>query len=260
MISLSYVTKNTSCFKKTNTSTLYKLNNDAYKVIDDSFFFYNEIMNHIVYNYQIHNLVSPNIILPNDLITNNLQIRGYKCRYIKGKTLEGLAKELDTEEKIALLNKLTNLLKEIHNYLVVGDINLENCMYDKNGNAYLIDFDLSTKLDERPSMMSLYNFTDDERKSIYSNLSTDKIKMGIVAASVLYDINFEDSLTSKKPYSNWNKFLQYTNNTLFKDYFKESLHSINKDENVFFYLDIPATSVFAKLIDEDKKLIRKMIK
>ena len=260
MITLNYVVKNTSKFKKTNTATLYREKSDVYKVIDNRCFLYNEIINHIKYNYEISGAVSSNIILPKDLIVEDEKIRGYKCDYVHGKSLENLAKDLDTNEKIILINKLTDLLKEINQFLVVGDVNLDNCMYDKYGSCYLLDFDLSSKLGESPSMVSLYNLRNDERKDIYSNLSTDKVKMGIVAASILYGIDFEGCFTSRKPYSYWNKFLQYTENSYLKDYFKTSLHSINKNKVVQDYLYLPNTNSFASLIDNDKKRIRKLVK
>ena len=262
MVSIDYVKKETSRFKRTNTATLYKDKNDLYKIIERNTWFYKSIISNILYNYSIHEEVNPQIILPNGLVTDNYgtEIRGYKCNYVKGQDLSNLAKNLSFEEKIKLLNNLTELLKEINNYLVVGDVNLDNCMYDKDLNAYLIDFDLSTKLDEEPSLMSYYTFTTDKRKDIKSSLSTDKVKMAIIIASVLYSYNFEDCFVYKNPYSNWDKFLQYTNNSYFKDYFKTAFHNFNKGTEVSDYLFLPTDSSFEKLIAEDKKQIRKLIK
>ncbi len=262
MVSIDYVKKETSRFKRTNTSTLYKDKTSVYKIIERYTWLYYEIINNILYNYSINQQVNPRIILPNELIIDNngTDIRGYKCNYVNGKDLENLAKDLSIEEKIKLLNDLTSLLKEINSYLIVGDLNLGNCMYDKNLNGYLIDFDLSSKLDEEPTLMSYYNFTSDKKKDIRSNLSTDKLKMAIIVASVLYNINFEDSFVSSKSYSAWDKYLQYTNNTFFKDFFKTNLHNIEKGKKVDDYLVLPQSKSFEKMIEEDKKIIRKLVK
>ena len=105
MVSLNYVIK-ADKFKRTNTATLYRQKNDIFKVIERGFFLYNELINHIKYNYSLKDMVSPNIILPTDLIVDEQNnIKGYRCNYVNGKNLEGLAKDLDTKEKIALSNQ-----------------------------------------------------------------------------------------------------------------------------------------------------------
>ena len=262
MIPLNNIIKETSKYKKTHSATFYKDKNDIYKVIERNCLLYKDIISHIKYNNSIHNEVNNKIILPEELIIDsNYDIRGYKCPFIKGINLEKLAKDLDTKEKIIILNKLTDLLKEINNYLVVGDVNLSNCMYDKNLDSYLIDFDLSTKLDEEPCRMALYNFfKKSTKKEILSNPSTDKLKMAIICASVLYNNDFEASFVSLLPYTKWNEFYQYTENTFIKDYFKSAFKLLNKGEEIPDYLYLPNTNSFSELIDQDYKNIRKLAK
>ena len=262
MVPLKYVVKETSRFKKTHSSTLYKDKSSLYKIIEKHSWLYNDVINHINYNYSIHKEVNKNIILPEDLIIDKSEeIRGYKCPFIKGFNLEKLGKDLTTSEKIAVLNNLTNLLKEINNYLIVGDINLNNCMYDKDLNSYLIDFDLSTKLDEEPCRMALYNFyKKSTKKEILSNLNTDKLKMAIICASVLYNEDFEASFVSLLPYNKWNEFYQYTENSLLKDYFKYAFKCLNKGEPIDDYLYLPNDNYFSNLVNKDIKSIRKLAK
>ena len=262
MIPLNYVIKETSKYKKTHSATFYKDKKDIYKVIEKDCLLYKDIINHVEYNYSIHNEVNDNVLLPKDLIIDsNDNIRGYKCPFIKGHNLDNLGKDLDTKEKITILNQLTDLLKEINNHLVVGDVNLNNCMYDNNLNSYLIDFDLSTRLDEEPCRMALYNFfKKSTKKEILSNLNTDRLKMAIICASVLYHNDFEASFVSLLPYTKWNEFYQYTENSYLKDYFKYAFKCLNKGEEISDYLFLPQDNSFCDLVDKDYKNIRKLAK
>ena len=259
MISMDYVIKEAHKFKKTNTATLYKDKSNAYKIIERNTWFSNEILSNIVNNYLLHDEVSKNLILPTELIMDDKSnLRGYRCQFVKGYDLDKLAKNLSTEERIIILNKMTDLLKEINEFLVVGDINLANCMFDKDLNAYLIDFDLSTFIAEEPSKIALYNFNKKgTNKVINSNLNTDKLKMAIICASVLYQSDFEESFVSTVPYNKWNKFYQYTNNSYLKDYFKTAFKHLNHDEIIDDYLYLPTDKEFIKLVNEDMKMVRK---
>ncbi len=259
MVSMEYVARNASRFKKTSSATLYKDKDNVYKVIDRYTLLYKSIINNIINNYKIHNDVDKHIILPTGLVIDSSPtVIGYQCDFVKGHNLEKLAKDLSTEEKIIVLNKLTDLLKEINSFLVVGDINLANCMYDKNLDGYLIDFDLSTLLGEEPSRMTLYNFAKkNTNKEIRSNLNTDKLKMAIICASLLYKTDFEASFVSAVPYNKWNKFYQFTDNSYLKDYFKSAFKALNHDHEITDYLYLPTDQSFIRLIDEDFKKIRK---
>ena len=260
MEKLEDIKKKADPFKETNSAILYKYFNSVYKIIKRNTCFYDEMIQNIINNYVLHHTVNPHIILPTELVMDKQKaIRGYRCDYVPGSNLEKFASELSTEEKISMLNELLDLLKEINNYLIVGDINLANCMYDKNGNAYMIDFDLSIPFSEKPSKRALYSFSQKKtNKAIDSSLSTDKLKMAIVCASVLYETNFESSFISTIPYNKWHKFYQFTNNNYFKDYFKQAFKQLNHQQEITDYLYLPETTSFAKLIEEDKKRVREM--
>ncbi len=260
MEKLEDIKKKADPFKETNTAILYKYNSSIFKIINRDAWLYDEIIQNIINNYVLHESVSSNIILPTELVMDSKKkIRGYRCNYVPGNNLETFAHELSTEEKVLLLNRLLELLKEINKFLIVGDINLANCMYDKNGNVYMIDFDLSIPFSEEPSKIALYNFVQKKtNKSIQSNLSTDKLKMAILFASVLYETNFEASFISNIPYNKWHKFYQFTSNSYFKDYFKQAFKQLNHQQEVTNYLYLPNTQSFAKLIEEDKKRVRKL--
>ena len=259
-VDLKYVLKNSSKFKETHSAKLYKDGNNVYKIIEKDIIFYGRMINSIMYNYSIANNVDKHIILPTDLVYDDKKVRGYKMDYVKGKNLEDLAHDLSIDEKIKMLNHLTNLLAEINNYLVVSDVNLANCMYKKD-EAFLIDFDLSSSLNLEPVWLTLYYFRNkNTKKEIKSSVNTDIVKMAIVVLSSLYEIDFERSFIFKKPITRFDQFMEVSHNNFIKDFFTYAFDCLNSNKKIDDYLYIPNNRKYLNDLDKDIKLVRGRIK
>lgn len=259
-VDLKYVLKKTSNFKETHSAKLYKDHQDVYKIIERDIIFYGRMINSIMYNYKIANNLDKHIVLPTDLVYDNEMVRGYKMDYIKGKNLENLAKDLSTEEKIEMLNNLTNLLSEVNKYLVVNDVNLANCMYNKD-EAFLIDFDLSNALNLDPAWLTLYYFRNKKTKrEITSSVSTDILKMAVIVLSTLYEIDFERSFIFKKPVTNYDLFMEISNNDYLKEYFNNAFNTLYANKPVDNYLYLPNNKKFISSLEKDIILVKGRIK
>ena len=217
-------------------SDFYKYNNDLYKIIKR---YINErLENQIVYNHLINKEVSPNIILPTQLVYNtNDWLIGYKMNFVDGTRLDNMInkKVLSFVEKIFITNELFDLLKEIHNYLVVGDIRNSNILIGKDSHPYLIDFDFSTTIESSATPWCKY-FIYKENERI-TDQSGDIIKMLISVLSLLYDYNLEDLIHDEYELENLEGLIPP--NGYFKEYYYYLVDKINKHDFINYYFNLP---------------------
>ena len=199
-IPLNYVKKNAHRYKRTNNSILYKKDDQLYKVFQ-KINFKDAASKQIEYNHMLRNEVSRTIVLPTDIIREtddyyDYSVAGYKQPYIPSYTFQAcLKKNILLDKKELIVNSLFKSLEEINQYLVVGDINLENLLFpkDKNDNdGYMIDLDFFKRLNSNIIIRSNYNIRGQYSLIADYDTNTDIIKMFISTLSFFYKYNFEE--------------------------------------------------------------------
>ena len=132
---------------------------------------------------------------PINVLADNNHIYGYEMEYLKDyEPLKTFIGNLPKDENISFLKKkiaLLNLLKclrQINERYIIGDINLNNIMINKQGDIKIIDWENGMPKDTQLPILSYFN-------PLYlSNTATqaDSMKMFICALSLLYETNLED--------------------------------------------------------------------
>lgn len=219
----------------------YKYRQSLYKVFKH--YVPESLENQILYNHSIQSHLDKHLILPTKILTDERsELIGYKMRFVDGTNFESelIHSHLSFEDKILLINELFRLLKEIHQYLIVGDIRNSNLMVGKDGNAYMIDFDLAKKVDSPIAPVSRYHiYSDDE---ILNDQNEDLIKLFISALSLLYEIDIEEhfinfgTIEKLADYIPLSGVLKY-----YYHYLKKNVYTHNKSDiylNIHYYEEL----------------------
>lgn len=257
-----YVYKNAKLYKTSTFSTLYKNGDRLYKLFDKVF---GIDLESIEYKQSLYDFVSPTIILPKDLIIDNEKTCGYEQKYLWSYSLEKcIYKNIPFERKRDIINSLSNALKEINQFLIVGDINLENILIPRNkldNKGYLIDFDFSKKLDSSRITSSLYLIKDCQSQTINDSLNTDKIKLFICILSFLYGYNFEYDVAHYTSIPTLHYILgeleSLENNGIIMEYTEYLCKCIENKSPIEEYFHIPINYNLEKEIEIGRKLIKK---
>lgn len=257
-----YVYKNAKLYKISAFSTLYKNGDKLYKLFDKVFGLDLESME---YKQSLYDSVSPTIILPKDLIIDNEKICGYEQKYIRSYSLKKcIYKNIPFERKRDIINSLSNALKEINQFLIVGDINLDNILIPRNkldNKGYLIDFDFSKKLDSINITPSLYLIKDCQNQTINDNLNTDKIKLFICILSFLYGYNFEYDVNHYASiptlYYILGELESLGNNEIIMEYTEYLCKCIEDKSPIEEYFNVPINYNLEKEIKLGRRLISK---
>lgn len=195
---LEDISKNVPRYKTTDHAVLYKEGNDLFKIFKDYEW---QDLDIIEYLHGLFDFVSKSNLLPKDLIYYGDVIAGYQEEFINGYTfLEALKKPILFERKKQAINNISLALQDINQYIIVGDINLENLLISKDRNdknGYIIDFDFAKEISDDSTNLTAYNIKVNSNR-IIDNLNTDKVKIFISFLSLLYRYNFEEIVSSYK--------------------------------------------------------------
>lgn len=162
---------------------IYEEKDVLYKICSD----YNnyETQDILTYIYSIPKIEG--VLGIDNLLCENGFIYGYTMPKLRDSvSLKSIIENHFTiEEKYHLIKKLTDTLKQLHNYLVVGDIRLDNIlMY--NNEPIFIDLENGQKIYERNYLITLYDLRDKP----YSVID-DLFKLFICIISIIYNRDFE---------------------------------------------------------------------
>lgn len=256
-----YVYKNGKLYKISAFSTLYKNGDRLYKLFDKVF---GIDLESLEYKQSLYDFVSPTIILPKDLIIDNEKTCGYEQKYISSYSLgKCIYKNIPFERKRDIINSLSNSLKEINQFLIVGDINLENILIPRNkldNKGYLIDFDFAKKINAEHINLTAYNVKVSS-DHIIDNLNTDKVKIFISFLSLLYGYNFEEIVWGYKCKDTLEVILEklesFKNNGLLINYANYLNQCLKKGLPIEEYFHIPINYNLEKEIEIGRKLIKK---
>ena len=262
---LEDISKNVPRYKTTNYAILYKNRNDLFKIFRDYEYANLEI---IEYLHNLYDFVKKNNILPKDLIYYSDVIYGdvicgYKEEFINGYTfLEALKKPVLFERKVQAINHISLALQDINQYIIVGDINLQNLLISKeknDKNGYIIDFDFSKKRNEDYITLAAY-YVKINNNRITDNLNTDKVKIFISFLSLLYGYNFEEIVGSYKCTDTLEVILEklenLKNNGILFEYANYLKNQFDKNLPVDEYFFIPENYSIEKEIEVGRNKIR----
>lgn len=248
----------TEVYKDLPTCILYKRNEYLYKVLKKGCHNRGIMINQINYNYEIANEVSKRIILPDKLIDLNI----YRMKYIDSFNIdESLNNNIPLDRKINIVNSLYDALKEVHQYLIVGDIAARNCLipndpYDSD--SYLIDFDLSAPVSSSREAISTYKLKTERGKSISNNKNSDIAKMFVVILELLFQYDIEKEIIKSPNLMVIKKFLErIQNNGLLMEYFNYLNTALENGEQITEYFQIPNSLCFKKEVEDGISKIRK---
>ncbi len=233
-------------------ANFYKYGKDLLKIFKN--YVSEELENQIIINRLIHDDVDRRIILPKGLIYDEKKwLLGYRMDFVNGINLSKEIKQnnLTYEDKVFLINELFALLKEIHTYLVVGDVRNSNIMIGKDKRAYLIDFDYSQKLSssKRPyCMYHVYNGVDP-----LNDQNEDIIKMYISTLSLLYNFDVEREFSKSEDVEYLSCLIPFSG--LLKEYYHYMIDCVYKHQKIGDYLELPFSSSLEKEINTAKSRI-----
>lgn len=168
---------------KFNTN-IYEENNILYKVCSDTID--REISHTLCY---IHSMPKIDGFLGiNDLLVDNGYIYGYTMDKLENSFTLGsvIESEFSLEEKFNLINKITNTIKEIHKYFVIGDIRLDNILI-YNNEPVIIDIENGQKLKTRKYLVTYYSLRDKK-----NSIMDDIFKLFVCTLSILLNTNLEE--------------------------------------------------------------------
>ncbi len=218
--------------KQVFCTNIYEENGTLYKICSDYI------------SYDIQNMLSYLKSLPeidcvlgiNDLLSEDGIVYGYTMPKLNYSiTLKSIIeKEFSPETKCFLIKKLTNSLRELHNFIVVGDIRLDNILIYENRPIF-IDLENGQKVTERNYLVTLYDIRDKE----YSVID-DIYKLFICIMSILFNRDFEYLFTSN--YDNrkyFDDFIEGLNSNEIKAYY-EYLKESSKEDYTYpiYFTDI----------------------
>ena len=239
-------------FYDSNKSNLYLYNNQIHKMFKG--LVTEELESQLYYNLLIKEELDRRIVMPNALIPDKHGIViGYIMDYIRGMTISQkiLHDDLDFDDKARLVNDFFYLLKEVHNYLTVGDVRNSNLMIGDDKNAYMIDFDFAVRnTTSKSPYVSYHIFNGDE---CLEDKNADIIKMFISALSLLYDYNLETEIKRYSDISHIKDFIPYGG--VLKDYYEYFANKIYHHEPITEYLDIPLGENIGKDIMVKKRAL-----
>lgn len=253
------VIKQSHIFKISGFSTFYKRKNELIKIFDN---YKCQNLELIEYLVSLYGNVPKNNVLPKELIFHDDIIAGYSEDYIKGFTfLDALRKTIPFEKKIDIINSTSHALHDINQFIIIGDINLENLLvsknrYDKNG--YIIDFDFAKKLNKDEMSYTFYKIKNNN-ENINENLNTDKIKMFISFLSLLYNYNFENLISNCNGVSTLDVIIQkleeIKNNGMLTEYAKYLKEQLDNNGDIEYFF-VPLNNNLEKEIESGRRLIK----
>ena len=225
--------------KKQFNKNIYEESDTLYKICND----YNnyETQDILTYIYSMPKIKG--ILGINDLLCENGFVYGYTMPKLRDSvSLKNIIENQFTiEEKYHLIKNLTDTLKQLHNYLVIGDIRLDNILI-YNNEPIFIDLENGQKIYERNYLITLYDLRDKP----YSVID-DLFKLFIYIISIMYNRDFEylfefditkrkvfDNFISKIPSNEIQTYYEYLKESLIEDnihpiYFTDVFQNFNED-------------------------------
>ena len=240
--------KESQLYTENHNAKFYKQGNNLFKVFKG--YVDERLEDQIVYNQSINSKINKRIILPKKVLYNDKGwMIGYKMVYVAGRNLEDEIQNpyLSYEDKIILINEFFQLLKEIHNYLIVGDIRNTNLMIGSDGNAYMIDFDYAKKSDSSDLMFCRYNIL--YRDCYMEDKNEDIIKLYISALSILYNLDIEQIFIDLGNSNITELFSFIPLSGFLKDYCYYIVDCVNHNKKITNYMQLPFDSVIEKEVN-----------
>lgn len=246
-------------FLKTPTSILYRENERLLKVFNRNVL-NDELKSQILFNHNIKHI--DNIILPTELYYEDNNLRGYYMPFIKAINIEDFFNEeifISVETRIKIIKDLSNALKSIHNYLILGDIHLGNILLDKD-NGYITDLDYAKPFFKIEEPVSKYYLINKSNVELPNSFNTDINKLFIIILSILFQVNLETFLYG--PWHTNEELVRLMMSTCPNSYLCDYACLLKENEdNIDFknYFDIDSCYDIEKEIQENKnKLIRNL--
>ena len=246
-------------FLETPTTTLYKENNRLLKVFKDCIL-NDELKNQVILNHKIGHVF--NVVLPNELYYKNNNLCGYYMPYIKSINLEKFFNEeiyIPVEHRIAVVKDLFNALKEIHKYLIVGDIHLGNILIN-NSNGFIIDLDYAKSIFSSEEPISKYYIVNGNYFELPNGFNSDINKLFITSLSILFQVNLECFLYG--PWRTNDELEKLLLKSIPNSYLSEFAHDLKNHENDINYknyFNVDECDDLSKdILESRNKLIRNL--
>lgn len=246
-------------FLETPTTTLYKENDRLLKVFKASIL-NDELKNQVIFNHKIGHIF--NTILPNELYYKNNNLCGYYIPYIKPINLEKFFNGeiyIPVEHRITIVKDLFNALKEIHKYLIVGDIHLGNILINISS-GFIIDLDYAKSIFSLEEPISKYYIVNSNYFELPNSFNSDINKLFIASLSILFQVNLECFLYSSC--STNDELVKFLLKTLPNSYLSEFAYDLKKHENEknyknYFNID-ECNDLSKDILESRNKLIRNL--
>lgn len=243
-------------------ATIYKKDNILLKLF--SYYDINlSLRQQVEYNHSLTNYCQSNVVLPLSLnYDSNGIIDGYVMRYIKSVAAIKACKKnslQDFEMRLKYVQDLTESLKELHDYLIVGDIHLGNIILNKT-DAYLIDLDFADKKVDQTIIRCKTRIHDQYSVVIADSVTSDINKLFVCILSILYNLDIE-SYVFRDYYSTNNTILEllYDNPDGFLFRYADELKKDEKGINIDNYFYVPASVDLEKEVANSRnQIIRKL--
>lgn len=188
----------------------------------------------------------------NDLLSENGIVYGYTMPKLDySVSLQDIIENNFTPEvKCYLINEITNIMKKLHKYMMIGDVRLSNILIH-NHKPIFIDLENGQKINENKFLLTYYNITDKEYTII-----EDIFKLFIVSMSILFNKNFEYFfVTDKNIY--FDELIDNIDSIELKTYYEYLKSSLNEEVSYPIYF----TDIFSEFTpDVIRGLTKKELK
>lgn len=188
----------------------------------------------------------------NDLLSENGIVYGYTMPKLDySVSLQDIIENNFTPEaKCYLINEITNIMKKLHKYMIIGDVRLSNILIH-NHKPIFIDLENGQKINENKFLLTYYNITDKEY-----TIMDDIFKLFIVSMSILFNKNFEYFfVTDKNIY--FDEMIDNIDSIELKTYYEYLKSSLNEEVSYPIYF----TDIFSEFTpDVVKSFTEKVLK
>lgn len=229
-------------------SNIYQQERTLYKICSDYDNY--EVQDILTY---IHSMPKIKGVLGiNDLLSENGVVYGYTMPKLDySVSLQDIIENnFAPEVKCYLINEITNIMKKLHKYMMIGDVRLSNILIH-NHKPIFIDLENGQKINENKFLLTYYNITDKEYTII-----EDIFKLFIVSMSILFNKNFEYFfVTNKNIY--FDEIIDSIDSIELKTYYEYLKSSLNEEISYPIYF----TDIFSEFTpDVIRSLTEKELK
>lgn len=230
------------------SKNIYEQERVLYKICSDYESY--EVQEILTYIYSMPKI--DGVLGINDLLSENGIVYGYTMPKLDySVSLQDIIENNFTPEaKCYLINEITNIIKKLHKYMMIGDVRLSNILiYDHK--PIFIDLENGQKINENKSLLTYYNISNKKY-----TIMDDIFKLFIVIMSILFNKNFEYLfVTNKRVY--FDEIIDNIDSIELKTYYEYLKSSLNEDVSYPIYF----TDIFSDFTpDVVKDLTEKELK